>query len=546
MPHRREPRALVETPGHRRKRLEASKLNAVAAISALPPEILSHIFLFCVYANCAEGTTLDWLAITRVTQRWRQIAMSCPELWANIIFRRKLLPIMLARAKMVPLVMRVFLEPDKPYQPQYILTNISKVGELSVSGSEETLETFFPEYVGKTCAPRLRSLSVKNTSSREAFWLDAMVFHASERSETHPSRQLHLEKCAIPWNSPWYCNLTDLYLANLHNTQGPTITTLFSIIVASPLLQNLTLINTHTQHVDHWECFFPITLPHLVTLHISEPISVCVQLLITLTLPSIVTKDICCSPRLKKEDAWLIPSLVSHHDLSGMDLIRIEAKDSLRVKAGGYRTKKTFDLEIDHGAPPTLLKSVLQSYSRTSFHSITSLHIDMPLLGAWGSVTPLDCPNVKTLSLNRTDCAILFTLLLERAFRCIGVSVGANIPSQLDQEGVCVQLFPKLECIVLQDINCGRFGQCSYHTADILRALLWARRAGRSPIRRVQLERCKNVSKQDLDHLAYLTDSFIWDGVGQNTKEEDGHLDLRSYSLNVFELLMRGAGLPSR
>ncbi|KAJ7043669.1 hypothetical protein C8F04DRAFT_726595 [Mycena alexandri] len=543
-----------ETPGHRRKRLEASKLNDAAALSVLPPEILSHIFLFCVCGSSGEGDGLDWLPITRVTRRWRQVALNCPELWANIIFRRKLVPIMLARAKMVPLVIRVVLEEkDKPYQSQAIRDNISRVGELAVSGSEAALETFFPDYVGKLFAPQLRSLSVTNTSSSyEAMWLDAMVFHGPEGRTTHPSRQLHLEKCAIPWDSPWYYNLTDLHLANLHSTQGPAITVLFSIIIASPLLQNLTLINTHT-HVDRSERFFPTTLSHLTTLHISEPIFVCVEILMNLTFPAIVTNVIRCFPSPKEKDLWLIPNLVSHHDFSEMyHYIRIEAPTNsfLRVKAGGYWTEKTFDIQIDHQIPQILLEPVLQSlvtYSPTSFRSVTSLSIDMPFLGgnAWGHLC--QCTNLEILQLRDSDCNALLGLLLERAFRCIGVSVRADsesVPSQLDRQGVCSQLFPNLECIILQDINCGVLAHYPSLT-DILRALLWARRAGRCPIPSVQFDRCKNVFKQDLDYLTYLTDSFIWDGAQNTEEKEDTGLDLRSYSLNVYELMMKDWGLCS-
>ncbi|KAJ7759262.1 hypothetical protein B0H16DRAFT_1535012 [Mycena metata] len=541
-----------ETPGHRRKRLKASKLNDAAAISALPPEILSHIFLFCVCGSSGQGDGLDWLPITRVTRRWRQIALDCPELWANIIFRRKLVPIMLSRAKMVPLVIRVVLEKDKPYQSQVIRENISRVGELAVSGSEAALETFFPDYVGEMLAPRLRSLSVVKTSG-EAMWLDAMVFHGPEARTTYPSHQLHLEKCAIPWNSPWYYNLTDLHLENLHSTQGPAITVLFSIILASPLLQNLTLINTHT-HVDRTERLFPTTLSHLTTLLISEPIFVCVHLLVNLTFPAIVTNVIRCFPSPKEEAEFWIPSLVSHHDFSDMyDFIRVEApiNSFLRIKAGGYWTEKTFDIQIDHPLPQILLEPVLHSlvtYSPTSFRSITSLSIDMPSLGgdAWRHLC--QCTNLQTLQFRDSDCNALLSLLVERAFRCIGVSVRADtefIPSQLDRQGVCSQVFPKLECIIFLEIDCGVLNRYPSLT-DILRALLWARRTGGCPVSSVELDRCKNVFRQDLEHLAYLTDSFIWDGSGQNTKEkEDSCLDLRSYSLNVFELLMKDRWLSS-
>lgn len=122
--------------------------------------------------------------------------------------------------------------------------------------------------------------------------------------------------------------------------------------------------------------------------------------------------------------------------------------------------------------------------------------------------------------------------------RCIGISIRPEVGTEhLAPDGACMQIFAKLECIALEDVDCGASGS---HPAiiDILRSLLWARRAGKCPIPRVRLDRCKSLFKQDLDHLKFLTDLLMWDGVGQNPeeKDDDGYLDIRSFSLNVYEL----------
>ncbi|KAJ7823012.1 hypothetical protein B0H13DRAFT_2126038 [Mycena leptocephala] len=533
-----------ETPRHRRRRLEASRLNALAPISSLPPEILSHIFLFCVSSNPVVGTSgLGWLAVTHVTHRWREVALGCPELWANIIFRRKLLSISLSRSKMVPLVMRLNLDNNKHFKPCHIRENIARVGILDVRGSQNALETFFLDDVGNVPATRLRSLSVTNTILNDPLWLDAMVFHGGDEGRNHLSRQLRLERCALPWNSPWYSKLTELYLANLHTVQGPAIAMLFSVIIASPLLQHLTLINTKT-HVGRLERFFPIPLRDLRTIHLSEPISVCSQILINLTFPSITTIAVSCLPAPTDKDVWLVQTLLCHRDFCEIyDFLRIEAPTgtSLRITTSSYWTDKTLLVEIYHPEPHLLVEPALQSlvkYSGPNFSHITSLHINIPFLGIASWQHLCACRNLTTLSLHNNDPLPMLALLLERAMRCIGISIRPEVGTEhLAPDGACMQIFAKLECIALEDVDCGASGS---HPAiiDILRSLLWARRAGKCPIPRVRLDRCKNLFKQDLDHLKFLTDLLMWDGVGQNPeeKDDDGYLDIRSFSLNVYEL----------
>ncbi|KAJ7890475.1 hypothetical protein B0H14DRAFT_3703293 [Mycena olivaceomarginata] len=150
-----------ETPQNRRKRLAAAALNAIAPISTLAPEILCHIFLFCASFHPLRG--LGWLAVTHVSLHWWAVAMACTELWANIIFRPKLVPIMLARSGQFPLTIRVNLYKDKHLQPGHIREIIARAGVLNVRGSPDVLTAFF-DHVGKTSTPSLTSLSVMNTA----------------------------------------------------------------------------------------------------------------------------------------------------------------------------------------------------------------------------------------------------------------------------------------------------------------------------------------------------------------------------------------------
>ncbi|KAF7370560.1 F-box domain-containing protein [Mycena sanguinolenta] len=529
-----------ESSQHRRKRLEASRLNTLAPISCLPPELLCRIFLFC--AASPDGAGPCWLAVTHVTHHWREVALACPELWANIIFRPKLVPIMLARSKDAPLVIRVDLDSNKHLKSMTIRENIAKVGVLDVRGSQSALDTLFVDHVGQLAAPRLGSLAVANTIAGDPFWLDARVFHGIDEPKTNLPRQLRLERAALPWNSPWYNNLTDLYLADLHKAHGPTMTMLLSVIVASPLLQHLTLINTQTR-IDDLNMYrlFPVVLADLRTLHLSEPISVCAQLLMDLTFPSIVTVIVSCTLSPASE-ASLVSTILCHRDFcqtSNFLLIDAPTSEHLCIRTTSS-SDKTLRIDLHHGRRRLSLGWALQNLviSRSTFFScITVLYIGTALgFDSWRHLC--HCRELAVLFLYAADPLPIFAILLEHAMRCIGMSIRPQAETDLDPDGACRQIFPELESIRLIDIDCGD-SRLYLSITDILRSLLWARRTGRRPIADVRLKACKNVFQQDVEYFTFLTDSFTWDGVGKNEKEkEDSGLDMRNFSLSVLEHLM--------
>ncbi|KAF7370559.1 F-box domain-containing protein [Mycena sanguinolenta] len=399
-----------ESSQHRRKRLEAARLNTLAPISCLPPELLCHIFLFC--AALPDSASLGWLVVTHVTHHWREVALACPELWANIIFRPKLVPIMLARSKDTSLVIRLDLDNNKHLKCMNIRENIARVGVLDVRGSQSALDTLFVDHVGQLATPRLRSLAVVNTIAGDPFWLDARVFHGIDESRNNLSRQLRLEQCALPWNSPWYHNLTDLYLADLHKAHGPTITMLLSVIIASPLLQHLTLINTQTR-IDDLNMYrlFPVVLADLRTLHLSEPISVCALLLMALTFPSIVTAIVSCtlSPA---SGGSLIPKILCHRDFcqtSNFLLIDAPTSEHLCIRTTSS-SDKTLRIDLHRRFFPGMTDQNLVIPRATFFSCITTLHIGTDLgFDSWWHLC--DCSELVILILHTADPLPIFGIL---------------------------------------------------------------------------------------------------------------------------------------
>ncbi|KAK7025260.1 F-box domain-containing protein [Favolaschia claudopus] len=537
-----------ESPQHRRKRREAAEINDAAPIACLPAELLCIIFLFCAACDPVQGDRgLGWLTVTHVTHHWREVAHACPDLWANIIFRRKLVPIMLARSMEIPLVIRVNLDKNIHFKPRYIREHIGRAGVLDIEGSHSVLDTFFVDHVGKTPAPRLRSLSVVNTADYGAppMWLDAKVFHGTEPRRPNVTRQLRLEQCGLPWNSPWFSNLTELYLASLHEAHGTSVTMLLSVLVTSPLLESLTLINTKT-YGDTLDRTLSFPLRNLRTLDLSEPLPICSQILTSLRFPSIVNATVSCLTLRngREPPGYLIDTILCHRDFcQTYHSLRIEevASDILCLSTTSHSTDKSLCVNIHHDGCKSPLAPALASMARYStaawFTCISTLHVNVPLeRDSWLNLCK--CSSLIHLTISTVNPISILALLMERAMCRIGVGAASVVGSDREANGSCKQFFPHLDELTLKNITF-RKPPPFPSAIDALRALLWARRAGRRPIRLVRIKACENIFQQDLDHLEHLAGSFAWDGQGGSgeEKEDGGYPDLRSYSLNVFEFL---------
>lgn len=75
-------------------------INSLVLIACLPPEVLGHIFLcYAALMKAASereivqyhslSSTLDWLAITHICHYWREVALSTPQLWTDIVLHHE-------------------------------------------------------------------------------------------------------------------------------------------------------------------------------------------------------------------------------------------------------------------------------------------------------------------------------------------------------------------------------------------------------------------------------------------------------------------------
>ncbi|KAF8216639.1 hypothetical protein K438DRAFT_1797574 [Mycena galopus ATCC 62051] len=584
---------IVESAEERRTRELRTQQNELVPISRLPPEILADIFVRCVPTSIRKlHSDLSWLHVTRVSSRWRGVALSCPDLWSTLLFSRpKWMPVMLVRSKMASLAVHVDLKKDAANSPEPILLEHTlRLGTLDIRSPQHQLTTFLANLEHANSAPRLQCIKVVNTDTNNlgqgGMWLPSNLFRRTEVMENRqvgrqPGVWLHLEACAFPWDSGWYSHLVHLHLENIHSAQRPTIEAFLAILIASPNLQTLTLI--HCSPTTHRRgCL--VELPCLTTLTIkSDPPSPCLRLLGYLKIPPSATIDATVKGNYDNQYKVyqdLFPAFTMDSPPETYDTVQIAHKPT------------SFTFSLFHSAHPEwsriLRADTAWSYLNAieamktvrnylDFSNVTTLHLRgmdcLPpppayeytedvahrhTLSLWDTLGRA-LPRVHTLHLHKSFPALWLDFLLTQAMLLVGVmhyrscfSVPMLPPRPADiskakkqrglpfrdPDGALTHGWPGLRCLALHEINLSERvneQQGPPACSDVLLALLWARRQGRAPIWRLEIKDCTNVSKSYLPYFRLFAD-VEYDGKGELELDEGvGQLDsVPSYSINVF------------
>lgn len=196
-----------------------TRRNAATFTCRLPAELLSKIFL-SLNPTDPVHKRVDWLICTFVCRRWRDVALSCAELWTTPIFAKPALAeTMLARSKDAPLRILFNGEAEEPSGALY--KALSQLNRLRIVVLEEVAEgnsqiqEVLSSWTGQ--APLLTRLHMAKTSAHAATQ-GTYTFPIDFLQGGTPSLEylgLHM------WGNTW---------DNL--PIGPTITTL--IMIGSP------------------------------------------------------------------------------------------------------------------------------------------------------------------------------------------------------------------------------------------------------------------------------------------------------------------------
>ena len=141
-----------------------SRHNALVPILRLPPETLVEIFSLLSFP-ADDSEYLEWICVTHVCRRWREIALYSPYLWSHIDFTELSLDgftEILARAKMSPLHVEAKITPRSKARfdalKKQLEAHISHTRHLSICGEfQAVLERLISP------APALVSLSLSRS-----------------------------------------------------------------------------------------------------------------------------------------------------------------------------------------------------------------------------------------------------------------------------------------------------------------------------------------------------------------------------------------------
>ena len=175
--------------------------NALVPISRLPPETLVEIFslLRSPPDDSKYVPSLEWIRVTHVCSRWREVALSSPCLWNHINFTKLTLPgftEILARAKMSPLHIEAKIIPRRKTRfnalKKQLEAHISHTRHLSISGE-------FPAVLKRLIspAPALVSLSLTGPSYSHVSSPLEYIIPNSFSTESHPNSRVLSSSAAV-------------------------------------------------------------------------------------------------------------------------------------------------------------------------------------------------------------------------------------------------------------------------------------------------------------------------------------------------------------
>jgi hypothetical protein len=276
-----------------------SRRNELSRIYRLPAEILCHIFSLSIprSSDCPES----WTNFSQISQLWRSLALSAPELWTNIplscpCWARE----MLIRSKMAKLTIRFNLsfEMSKAKSRfetiRICLNEMNRVEELDIdygtSGSKLT-EIFrdLPK-----SAPQLRTLRISCPSN---LFRIPFSIHEDFLYDTDRLQRVELINTEISWDSRLLTGLTCLTLEVDNSSKAnSSINQFLNALQRMRALTELHLKDSIPEGPSTYPSTYPdVDLPCLRVLDISSGIGPLTTALRHITFPHSAILNLTCN-----------------------------------------------------------------------------------------------------------------------------------------------------------------------------------------------------------------------------------------------------------
>ncbi|KAJ3563246.1 hypothetical protein NP233_g9062 [Leucocoprinus birnbaumii] len=282
--------------------------NELTPIFALPPEIFAQIFVLVRDLSpfkkqyYSKKPTLPWLGITQVCHYWREIAHGHPPLWTILNFDDvNLTKFLLERTKNGPLVVKhTFTRFDSNLAEgiELAMTHLPRIQLLDISctaGRPQNFQTTFLDPLISTTQFLQEVCLSFQPDDYSAFMKSRPVVLPRRAFEGSVSlRCLALNNVRVDWDYflKSHTNITQLWL---ENSNVPTTTQLFAVLVRLPRLQSLRLIKT-LPPAKVTPCTQAVRLDFLEELTINGGIDSCKQFLARVLYPHHSRITVCHTP----------------------------------------------------------------------------------------------------------------------------------------------------------------------------------------------------------------------------------------------------------
>jgi len=338
--------------------------NALAPISRLLPETLAEIFSLLSFSadDYDDVPCLEWIRVTHVCHRWREIALSFPYLWNYINFTELTLAgitEILARAKMSPLHLEANISPSNKAQfnafGRQLKAHIYHTRHLSISGE---FQTVLERLVSP--APALVSLSLTKQSDPYTF-LQCIV-HDSLFNGTAPMlTRLKLIGYNIGWRSPLLKGLQTLEILKPSAQEVLTLEDWLAALNEMSQLKTL-ILHRATPAVSIDIPLIPepqrtVTLPSLTHFNITGSAKGCALALAHLVLPALISLHVTFVSRSWDDIRSVFPYVTRHahgpRDTAPLRTILLD-EEAMHVKIVAWTTP---DADVEVCDLKTLIKA---------------------------------------------------------------------------------------------------------------------------------------------------------------------------------------------
>ena len=519
------------------------RLNAMAPISVLPPEVLSEIFAALAHSSYSpqgrpgfrSQSAYDWITVTHVCRAWRNIALDTPRLWSRVILSGlDITQEVIARSKRAPLWVTAYMtcldDPRKTLLDS-IMRESSRLKELDLVGPAQAFESFSTLPMGP--ATILETLILCEGSPYD---LDDVLFPHNPslpvlfQGQTPNLRHLLLNRIGVKWDNPIFCStLTHLtvvvqYDANPSFSTG-TFSQLLSALENMHALERLELneaiprLRKDLDGLPAPQC--TVELPHLRELVIASGVRECADFLNHVSLPATARLRVTAAT---EEGVEPLVRVFSAHLARSPPLLTVSLSPLCAAQTSVLGWRTIFDEAQAREAvePDAALYleasrnlSALQALVREAaiFGAVRRLEIrPSATTGIWEDLF-VRVPELRALSIIGQPQPGLFEAL-SRVHREDGPWA---------QNGPGRMLAGKLHTVHLKGVRFGCLPPSEHEPEYVEEMLEWLilRCNEGVPIQRLELEFAINLAADGVSRLAEVVPRVVWDGIKHFEDDED-------------------------